>query len=150
MRASINVLVFGTYPGTIRFQNTARSFGGIVLVPPGQHTAFQLDGVLETLRLKQADRGYTAVCTQANGDDRLLCIELQKRKTVLQRMDRYTHSTGYMTAPPFSPAAYIDNLYWVVPGETGMEFGCADVGNATDGQPPETLFQSIQHTFITN
>jgi len=108
-----------------------------VLVPPGQHTAFQLDGVLETLRLKQADRGYTAVCTQANGDDRLLCIELQKRKTVLQRMDRHTHSAGYMTAPPFSPAAYIDNLYWVVPGETGMEFGCADVVNASDWQPPE-------------
>jgi len=49
-----------------------------------------------------------------------------------------------MTAPPFSPAARIDNLYWVVPGETHIEFGCADFGNATDWQPPETLFQSIQ------
>ena len=108
-----------------------------MLVLPGQHAAFLLDCVLETLRLKQTDRGYAAVCTQANGDDWLLGIELQSRKTVIQRMDRHTHSAGFVAAPQFRRAAYIDNLYWIVRGETGMEFGCADVVNASDWQPPE-------------
>lgn len=35
-----------------------RSYGGIVPPPAGQHTAFQLDVVVESPCPEQADRGY--------------------------------------------------------------------------------------------
>jgi len=120
-----------------------RAFGGIVLAPPGQHTAFQLDGVLETPYPKQADRGYAAVGTQTNSDDRLVRIELQTGKTVLQGTNGYTHRTGYVAAPPFRRTAHIDNLHGLIAAHKTMKFVGVDLGNASERQPPETLFQSI-------
>ena len=120
-----------------------RSFGEIVLAPPGQHTAFQLHGVLKSPRPKQADRGYAAVGTQTNGDDWLMRIELQTGKTVLQRTDGYTHRTGYVAAPPFRPTSHIDNLYGLIAAHKMMKFVGADLGNTSEWQPPELFFQLI-------
>ena len=111
-----------------------------MLAPPGQHTAFQLDGVLETPRPKQADRGYAAVCTQTNGDDRLVRIELQGGKTVLQSTDRCTHRTGDVAAPPFRRTAHIDNLYGLIAAHKTMKFVGADLGNTSERPPPEIVF----------
>ena len=50
------------------------------------------------------------MCTQTDGNNRLASIELQQLKTVLQPLDRHTHRTGYVAAPPFRAAAHIEDL----------------------------------------
>jgi len=124
------------------------AFSGVVLSPPGQHTAFQLHGVLKSPRPKQADRGYAAVGTQTNGDDWLMRIELQTGKTVLQRTDGYTHRTGYVVAPPFRPTSHIDNLYGPIATHKTMKFVGADLENTSKRQPPELIFQLLPRSHV--